>query len=473
MRVPARNRNHLWRYIVALALTAVLLLAVTGCSALSPARDESTTSSLGAPSLVAPSPEQNAVGGSGVSGEFSAGVTDKSGTADRSGSTPAEQLLVRTATMRLRVDDIDKTIARIRSTTAEFKGQIDDLQVSTENDTPIYRPVDVASVSGETVPLSAYITLRVPSDRLAEFSKRISSYGKVLRESANQSDVTQQHIDLTARLKNLRAEEVRLRQFLDAAKNVKEMLLVEQELSRVRSEIESMQSQLDYLNKQISYGTLTVELQKPADIVRPTGTDWGFGQAITDGIRGAASALRSLITVLIALSPLIVLVLIVALVIRWILRRRRERLRSSRNRERVHSKLRHDADQEASGGVSRVSAMHPRIRLPLWVAFTLPAAAYVYRSVTRGFDFTLDVPMDLIALAVFIAGIGAVGWSRHAATKEGHEHSAEEESGEDRGTRYQGQDDEVVRDVEGPASGSPTASDDGEPAAGGHSDSDA
>ncbi len=201
--------------------------------------------------------------------------------------------------------------------------------MSTENDTPIYRPSYTDDMSSETVPLSAYVTVRVPSERLAEFSQRISSFGKVLRESASQSDVTQQHIDLTARLKNLRAEEVRLREFLDAAKNVEEMLLVETELSRVRGEIEAMQSQLDHLNKQISYGTLTIELQKPPPVVRPTGTDWGFSQAITDGIRGAASALRSLITVVIALSPMLVLVLLAALVVRWLIRRRRGRTAST------------------------------------------------------------------------------------------------------------------------------------------------
>lgn len=237
-------------------------------------------------------------------------------------SSSGEQLVVRTASMRLRVENIDATLTKVRNAVADFNGQIDDLQVSSETDVPIYYPATQGTASSDTVPLSAYVTVRVPSARLAEFSRRVASFGKVLHESANQTDVTQQHIDLTARLANLRAEEVRLRSFLNAAKNVKEMLAVEQELSRVRGEIESMQSQLDYLDKQISYGTLTIELQKPAPVVRPTGTDWGFAQAITNGIRGAAGVVRSAITVLIALSPVILLVVIVWLVALWWVRRR-------------------------------------------------------------------------------------------------------------------------------------------------------
>ncbi len=326
MDADRSRTHHPWRAAAGVA-AAILLVAASGCSALydRSGSDQSAgrTSTVGVQDSGVLPPEESS------GGAASGGATDKSGTAPEAipspGATPsqAQQLLVRTATMRLRVEDIDKTLDQIRAATAEFKGQIDDLQVSTENDTPIYRPLGAEDVAVESVPLSAYVTVRVPSDRLAEFSRRVASFGKVLRESANQTDVTQQHVDMTARLKNLRAEEARLRDFLKDAKNVREMLLVETELSRVRGEIESMQSQLDYLDKQISYGTLTVELQKPAPVVRPSGTDWGFAQAITDGIRGAAAALRGLITIVIALSPVIVLVLIAALVIRWLVRRRR------------------------------------------------------------------------------------------------------------------------------------------------------
>lgn len=43
--------------------------------------------------------------------------------------------------------------------------------------------------------------------------------------------------------------------------------------------------------------------------------------------------------------------------------------------------------------------MHPRIKLPLWAAAVLPVAAYLIRSVFRGFDFVPDLPLDAIAFA--------------------------------------------------------------------------
>ncbi len=95
-----------------------------------------------------------------------------------------------------------------------------------------------------------------------------------------------------------------------------------------------------------------------------------------------------------------------------------------------------------------MSALHPRIRIPLWVAVTLPAAAYVYRSVRRDFDFGLDLPQDVIALAAFAVGFGAVAWSRRMAAKERDEQPNDKQTGEDGGARDERQDDEIVRDVE-------------------------
>ncbi len=324
MRPRTQRTHHRARHLIVGLIVLALSLAPVGCS-LATQGDEAT-SGTGVTTQASPPLAVPEEAGADGTEDRDAAVLQAYGVVKGGDASAAEQLLVRTATMRLRVDDITQTLEKIRSLTSQFKGQIDDLQVSSDTDSPIYRPLGAEEVSLDSVPLGAWATLRVPSDRLAEFSKRVAALGAVLRESANQTDVTRQHIDMSARLKNLQAEEVRLRQFLDAAKDVKEMLLVETELSRVRGEIESLQSQLAYLNDQISYGTLTVELVRPEPIVRPEGTDWGFVDAVRDGVRGAAAALRSTITVIIALSPLLVLVLVVALVVRSVLRRRRRHM---------------------------------------------------------------------------------------------------------------------------------------------------
>jgi hypothetical protein len=54
----------------------------------------------------------------------------------------------------------------------------------------------------------------------------------------------------------------------------------------------------------------------------------------------------------------------------------------------------------------------PRIRLPIWAAFAIPAAAYVVRSAMRGFDFRPDMPTDALILVVLLVVVGLVAWSR-------------------------------------------------------------
>ncbi len=95
-----------------------------------------------------------------------------------------------------------------------------------------------------------------------------------------------------------------------------------------------------------------------------------------------------------------------------------------------------------------MSALHPRTRLPLWAALVLPAAAYLYRSMSRGFDFRPDMPYDAIALAAFAIVFGAVAWSRRTAAQERHEQPTDEQDGEDGDSGDERKDDDVVSDVE-------------------------
>jgi len=62
-----------------------------------------------------------------------------------------------------------------------------------------------------------------------------------------------------------------------------------------------------------------------------------------------------------------------------------------------------------------VGALHPNIRMPLWAAVAIPAAAYLVRSVTRGFDFNPDLPSDVLVfglLAILIIAVWAARRSR-------------------------------------------------------------
>jgi hypothetical protein len=57
--------------------------------------------------------------------------------------------------------------------------------------------------------------------------------------------------------------------------------------------------------------------------------------------------------------------------------------------------------------------------MPLWAAVALVAAAYLYRSIARGFDFSLDWPIDVILLGTFVLLLVAVGLARRSRAADG------------------------------------------------------
>lgn len=95
-----------------------------------------------------------------------------------------------------------------------------------------------------------------------------------------------------------------------------------------------------------------------------------------------------------------------------------------------------------------MSLFHPKSRLPLWAALAIPAAAYLYRSISRGFDFRPDVPSDIIVFAVFAVGLGAIAWSRRTLANERDDKTADEDHDEGGTADNERQHNDVVRHVE-------------------------
>jgi cell division septum initiation protein DivIVA len=250
----------------------------------------------------------------------SAGAAD---IGSQSSAAPSDRLLIVTASMDVRVDDLEQSLDALRSSVAKSGGEVAELSVSSSESPIVPVPLDAAPGHSESGgPSSAIVTIRVPAERLESLRADVAGLGTVISESASASDVTEQAIDLEARLRNLRAEEARLRTFLARTTKVSELLEVERELARVRGEIESMDAQLTYLERQAARATLTVSLSEPGPVVRPVTGGWGLREAITRGIQATASMVSTMITVAIPLAFVALVVLAIGYPVRTLLRRR-------------------------------------------------------------------------------------------------------------------------------------------------------
>ena len=114
------------------------------------------------------------------------------------------------------------------------------------------------------------IIVRVPTEKYQDALKKVGALGDVLHRSENVEDVTDQYYDLESHLRNARALRDRFEELLKQAKDVKEALMVEQELARVTGEIEVIEGKLKRMRELIRFSTITVRFQgKSSEHVEP------------------------------------------------------------------------------------------------------------------------------------------------------------------------------------------------------------
>lgn len=112
--------------------------------------------------------------------------------------------------------------------------------------------------------------LRLPAAAFQESLTALEELGTVTYRNMRGKDVTEQYIDVQARLKNKYVLRDRLKQILEKAVTVQDVLAVETELNRVQSDIDSMEGQIKSLQGQVQYATLDLDLKRK-QILGPLG----------------------------------------------------------------------------------------------------------------------------------------------------------------------------------------------------------
>lgn len=119
--------------------------------------------------------------------------------------------------------------------------------------------VQQSSDAGEAY---AMLTLRVPANALNSTIELLESLGTVKERHLSSEDVTERYIDVEARVKNKIALRDRLRDLLEKATDVKDILAIETELSRVQADIDSMQARLKSLKGLADLATIDVIIKR-------------------------------------------------------------------------------------------------------------------------------------------------------------------------------------------------------------------
>jgi hypothetical protein len=224
-----------------------------------------------------------------------------------------EPMIARTVALSLVVKDFDASRKSLDAILARRNGYAATLTVNTE----------------QGAARSLIASLRIPAPQLAAAMNELKSLGRVETESQNGEEVTQQHADLVARLKNSRETEQRLQAILvQRTGKISDVLEVEQEIARVRGEIEQMEAEQKNLEHRVDFATIDLKFadEYKAQLGSPaTSVSTQFHNALVNGYTNAADSLLGLLLSLVQYGPVLLLWIVLLSSPAWVLWRRWKR----------------------------------------------------------------------------------------------------------------------------------------------------
>ncbi|NLC12304.1 MAG: DUF4349 domain-containing protein [Firmicutes bacterium] len=219
-------------------------------------------------------------------------------------------------------NDIDSTRRRHMILSAHLTLEVEDIERAADDIQSVVNELDGYVASLQFYDLTrerriGQISIRVPEDKYEHALEMIDELGNVKSISENTKDVTMQYIDLEARIANMEAQEERMRELLERAETIGEIMEIERELGRIRGSIESMSGEFKYLRERVNYSSINIGLEEkdPRTEVIIGGFD-NFREKVVNQLAlnsnrflvGAANLLIVLIGSLPILAPILLII---------------------------------------------------------------------------------------------------------------------------------------------------------------------
>ncbi len=212
---------------------------------------------------------------------------------------PVERKIIRNAQLELETDLPEEASQKI---TAIAKSKNGFVITSTQKSSN-------AKVAGRD---SVSMTIRVPAEKFEEALTEIrKTVDRVIVETISGQDVTEEFVDIQARLKTKKALEERYLEIMKRANSVEDALKVEAQLGELRTEIEQIEGRKRFLENQASLSTITIELRTATEISASSdGFFYELKDAFADGFAMALTFILGLVRILLALLPFLILIVL-------------------------------------------------------------------------------------------------------------------------------------------------------------------
>ncbi|WP_330287136.1 DUF4349 domain-containing protein [Streptomyces sp. NBC_00576] len=196
--------------------------------------------------------------------------------------------IIRTVSVSVQVKDVPKALAKVR-TTAENAGGFVGSETTTLDEEEGNENTDVV--------------LRVPVGEYEQVLKDLEGTGKLLHREAKAQDVTEQVVDVESRLTTQRASVNRIRELMDKATKLADVVTLEGELSRRQADLESLLARQASLKDRTSLATINVSLSENPAEESAEDDDPGFLDALAGGWSAFVTMLRWIVVALAAVLP--------------------------------------------------------------------------------------------------------------------------------------------------------------------------
>ncbi len=235
-------------------------------------RQGMTTTGSSSYSLVE-SDEGGAYGGFGMGKVAQAPSYAADQVAPSASPSPAreERMVVRSSELSLVVKDLNWSLQQITDLALKKGGFVVESTVYKNGLVPVGR-----------------ITVRIPAKEFSAGIAEVKNFGELESENIRGTDVTEEYVDLEARLKNYRASEAQLLEIMKRSGSIADVLSVQRELTQIRSEIESYEARRKYLQESVDLSVLTVNLSTDPSVlpvVEQDGSVWRPVAVVKEAIR--------------------------------------------------------------------------------------------------------------------------------------------------------------------------------------------
>ncbi len=214
--------------------------------------------------------------------------------------TPENRKLIWTADLEFQVKDVDVSTEKINALSEKYDGFVSDMMLSNNR----YR-------------ISNTITVRVPNNKFQKFIRAIKGEALFMdRADISSDDVTEEYVDIQARLKAKREVRDRYIEVLKTkAGTVKDIIEAEEAIRVITEEIEAKEGRLRYLNDRVDLSTVTITMYEKVEYVdSPERYEKSYSDEVGDSFGTGWEAVKIILLGFISVWPLILLGLIALII---------------------------------------------------------------------------------------------------------------------------------------------------------------